>query len=273
MEDLYQYGQEGSNLRKVQLRAIAMLQEVDRICRKHNLRYWIDYGTLLGYKRHEGKFIPWDDDLDVDMSSEDYRKFIEIAAKELDSKYFLQTRQSDPTSEVGRGNLRVRDNNSLFIFNFQDFRKPCHKGIFIDIFEFVEQPRMAYKPWRYIMRRISFAYNFFKYNPQLNFHNIVCYFWYPVQYVLFKGLWHCLPKSSKRLSPTPETYGNGKPYDTDYLYPLQEVEFEGLKVFAPKDIHKRLTDIYGDYMKLPNEKQRRQHVQYAAVNLDDVKCF
>ena len=116
MEDLYQYGQEGSNLRKVQLRAIAMLTEVDRICRKHNLRYWIDYGTLLGYKRHEGKFIPWDDDLDVDMPSEDYRKFIEIAKTELSGDYFLQTRESDPTSEVGRGNLRIRDNNSLFIF-------------------------------------------------------------------------------------------------------------------------------------------------------------
>lgn len=273
MEDLYQYGQEGSNLRKVQLRTVELLSEVDRICRKHNLRYWIDYGTLLGYKRHEGKFIPWDDDLDIDMPSEDYRKFIEIAKTELCKEYFLQTRQSDPTSEVGRGNLRIRDNHSLFIFNFQDFRKPCHKGIFIDIFEFVEQPKMAYKPWRYIMRRVSFAYNFFKYNPQLNFHNIVCYFWYPIQYVLFKGLWLCLPKSNKRISPTPETYGNGKPYDTDYLYPLQEVEFEGLKVFAPKDIHKRLSDIYGDYMQLPNEKQRRQHVQYAAVNLEDVKCF
>jgi len=273
MENLYQLGKEGSNLRTVQLRAIAMLAEVDRICRLHNLRYWIDYGTLLGYKRHNGGFIPWDDDLDIDMPSEDYRKFIEIAKTELDPKYFLQTQESDPTSEVGSGNLRIRDNNSLYVFNFQDFRKPCHKGIFIDIFEFVEQPKMAYKPWRYIMRRCSFAYNFFYYNPQLNFHNIVCYFWYPIQYCIFKAIWKLLPKSKERLSPTPETYGNGKPYDTNYLYPLQEIEFEGLKVFAPKDIHKRLTDIYGDYMKLPNEKQRRQHVQYAATNLDDVKCF
>jgi len=261
------------NLRKVQLRAVEILAEVDRICRKHNLRYWIDYGTLLGYMRHNGGFIPWDDDLDIDMPSEDYRKFIEIAKTELDSKYFLQTQESDPTSEVGSGNLRIRDNNSLYVFNFQDFRKPCHKGIFIDIFEFVEQPKMAYKPWRYIMRRCSFAYNFFYYNPQLNFHNIVCYFWYPIQYCIFKTIWKLLPKNKERLSPTPETYGNGKPYDTNYLYPLQEIEFEGLKVFAPKDIHKRLTDIYGDYMKLPDEKQRRQHVQYAVTNLDDVKCF
>lgn len=273
MEDLYKYGQDGTNLRKVQLRTVEILAEVDRICRKHGLRYWIDYGTLLGYQRHNGRFIPWDDDLDVDMPSADFRKFIEIAKTEMKADYFLQSRESDPTSEVGTGNIRIRDNHSLFIFDFQDFRKPCHKGIFIDIFEFVEQPRMAYKPWRYIMRRCSFAYNFFRYSPQLNFHNIVCYFWYPIQYMLFKTIWKCLPKRKDIISPTPETYGNGKPIDTNDLYPLQEVEFEGLKVFAPKNIEKRLTDLYGDWRQMPSPKQRRQHVQYAAANIDDVKCF
>ena len=82
MEDLYKYGQDGTNLRKVQLRTVEILAEVDRICRKHGLRYWIDYGTLLGYRRHNGRFIPWDDDLDVDMPSADFRKFIEIAKTE-----------------------------------------------------------------------------------------------------------------------------------------------------------------------------------------------
>ncbi len=272
-EDYSEFNGEGTNLRKVQLRQISMLKEIDRICRKHNLLYWIEGGTLLGYQRHHGKYIPWDDDLDIDMPTEDFRKFIEIAKTELDSNYFLQTRESDPTSEVGTGNLRIRDNNSLYIFNFQHFRVPCHKGIFVDIFEMVHQPNMNYKLWRYIMRRCSFAYNFYKYCPQLNFHNIICYFWYPIQYAIFKTIWHCLPKSKQLLGATPETYVEGRPLDVNDLFPLQEVEFEGVKVFAPKDIHKRLTNIFGDYMKLPNEKQRRQHVQYAACDLKDVKCF
>lgn len=262
------------NLRKVQLRAVEMLAEVDRICRKHNLRYWIDYGTLLGYVRHNGRFIPWDDDLDIDMPSEDYHKFIEIAKSELDARYFLQTPETDPTSDVGIGKIHINDNNSLYVFSFQDFRKPCRNGIFIDIFEFVPQPKMNYKVWRYLMRRVSVPYNFFRYNPQLNFHNIVCYFWYPIQYAIFKSIWKLLPKCKDIISPTAEQYGNGHPYDTpSELWPLREVEFEGVRTFVPNDPEARLRKVYGDFMQLPNKKQRRQHVLYATDDPASVECF
>ena len=53
MEDYSQYNGEGTELRKVQLRLVDMLTEIDRICRKHGIRYWIDFGTLLGAVRHK----------------------------------------------------------------------------------------------------------------------------------------------------------------------------------------------------------------------------
>lgn len=75
-------------LRKAQLRMLNILLEIDRICQKNNIEYWLAEGTLLGAVRNKG-FIPWDDDIDICMLREDYNKFIKIAPKELNSEYFF----------------------------------------------------------------------------------------------------------------------------------------------------------------------------------------
>ena len=62
--------------------AIEILLELDRICKKYNISYYIDYGTLIGAKRHGG-FIPWDDDMDISMNREDYNRFAEVVEKEI----------------------------------------------------------------------------------------------------------------------------------------------------------------------------------------------
>ena len=70
------------NIRDAQIIMLNILKEIDKICKKHNLIYFLDGGTLLGAVRHKG-FIPWDDDVDIGMRKEDYRKFLKIAQKEL----------------------------------------------------------------------------------------------------------------------------------------------------------------------------------------------
>ena len=72
------------NLRKVQLIKTNLLQIVDIILKKYNLTYWLEYGTLIGAIRHKG-FIPWDDDIDLCMLKEDYLKLPEILEKELEN--------------------------------------------------------------------------------------------------------------------------------------------------------------------------------------------
>ncbi len=74
MRKAQEYKLSSEELRKLQRIELEMLIEVDRICRKHNIQYSLDGGTLLGAVRHKG-FIPWDDDIDVIMLRKEYAKF------------------------------------------------------------------------------------------------------------------------------------------------------------------------------------------------------
>ncbi|MCI8927312.1 MAG: LicD family protein [Lachnospiraceae bacterium] len=78
---------------------IKILQEIDRICRRHDIKYFAEWGTLLGAVRHKG-FIPWDDDLDVAMLREDFQRFLHYARKELPDIYFLFDISSDEYDQL-----------------------------------------------------------------------------------------------------------------------------------------------------------------------------
>ena len=69
---------------------LEVLAEIDRVCKKHKIKYYAEWGSLLGTIRHQG-FIPWDDDLDIGMLRKDYKKFIEVAEEEFDGKFTLFT--------------------------------------------------------------------------------------------------------------------------------------------------------------------------------------
>ena len=72
---------------------LKMLKEIDRICRKYEIQYMLDAGTLLGAVRHKG-FIPWDDDADVVFTRENYEQFARVVRKELpEGMEFLEPRQ------------------------------------------------------------------------------------------------------------------------------------------------------------------------------------
>jgi lipopolysaccharide cholinephosphotransferase len=262
-EDFSRYNGEGTPLRIAQHIMVDMMSEVDRICRKHNIKYWMICGTLIGAVRHKG-FIPWDDDVDLGMLPSDYDKFIEVADKELSKRFFLQTKGSENvTPGVVKKMCKIRDCNSLCISDYDTFRTPYHQGISIDIFQQVLMPAIPNNFLKFLAKRISRSYGFFYYNPSLNFKNIICYFIYPLSYVFFKGIWLLLSiKKQNAFLSCPETYMYGIPTGYNTIFPLREIEFEGKLFFAPNDPDRDLKDHYGDYISLPPENQRRVHAKY-----------
>ncbi|MBQ9440496.1 MAG: LicD family protein [Paludibacteraceae bacterium] len=258
--------QPSANLRRLQLRMLDILMEIDKVCRRNSIRYWLDFGTLLGAVRHGG-FIPWDDDLDIAVHDEDYDRFLACCAKELPEWLVVQTEITEPESHMGGGLIKIRDRQSLYLHPGERLDGKYSKGAFVDCFRYVKYPDISDKTFKFLSRRISFAYNFLNYNPRLNFKNIVCYFAYPLSLVwhrfVFKLVSAVKGKGTKWFS-TPERYVYGLFTDEKALFPLSEIEFEGHSFPAPANPDQRLRDSFGDYMQIPPPDKRRTHVLYYA---------
>ena len=106
-----------------------LLIELDEVCTRNNLRYFILGGTLLGAVRHKG-FIPWDDDIDVCMPREEYEKLLKLQ-NEFKHPYFLQTPYTDPNFFWSSTKLRNSNTTQIVdMFKYQGF----NQGICITIF-------------------------------------------------------------------------------------------------------------------------------------------
>ena len=107
-----------------------LLSELDRVCRKYNITYFADGGTILGAIRHQG-YIPWDDDIDIALMRSEYTRLCEVAS-EFKTPYFFQTEYSDPGTLRGHAQLR----NSMTTGALTYEAKYCwfNQGIFLDIF-------------------------------------------------------------------------------------------------------------------------------------------
>lgn len=261
------------NLRALQLRMLDILIEIDAICRKNNIRYWIAYGTLLGAVRHKG-FIPWDDDTDILVHEDDYERFQQICKEQLPDWLSLQNDETDPNANMGIGMCKVRDNQSALLQSFDVFNKEYNRGAFVDVYKAVTFPKRSNKVLVYLLKRITFSYCFFRFNPPLNFHNIICYFAYPISYIWHKALLGLYTHFGKPYYCTQMGEGfflQKHMNKLEDIYPLQDIEFEGHTFKAPVHFDTYLRDLYGDYMQIPSPDKRRIHACYFLSNKESVR--
>jgi len=139
------------SVREIQLKIAAQVLDV---CRRHGLRVWADWGTLLGAVR-EGDMIPWDDDIDLMMLREDYEALLRLGETEFRRPFFLQSFHSE--KGYYRGHAQVRYDGTAAILP-ADIGQPFHQGIFVDIFVYDNIPdNLNDAAWRRSLRRARLA--------------------------------------------------------------------------------------------------------------------
>jgi lipopolysaccharide cholinephosphotransferase len=246
-----------SSIQSVQL---AYLLELDRICKKHNIKYFLGGGTLLGAIRHHG-FIPWDDDADIMMLREDYDRFCEIAPAEMPVGMTFQTSDTDKNCFYDFAKFRL--DNTVFATEFAKTHKDMHNGLAFDIFchDKTANSRLGQKlhmgmtiftralvlnKWNNRKAENgskiqSFVTNFFKTVFPLRFS-----MWLEKKTLKFF-------KNKKNAKYLYDGMGrniyNGV-FPIELLDEAIYVDFEGYKLPVPKRYDEYLKFLYGDYMEL-----------------------
>ena len=249
------FNPEGSQLRKQQERMLAMVMELDRICRKHDIPYFLYGGTLLGAVRHNG-FIPWDDDLDVGLLRKDYLRLMKVLPTELPEHIALQTNDTDPNYFFFFAKLR--DRRSLLEEESpydQVFRE---RGVYIDIFPF-DKIRF----WTHLVGEPLQGHTFKIFRTAKNrtwaMRRIRAITWVN-KHITFPVLRFI----SRITCGSTLTYDYGIPfhivYDERDIFPLSTHEFEGVQLSVPGNSHHMLQTQYGDYMQLPDLDHVEGHV-------------
>ncbi|MBR6690024.1 MAG: LicD family protein [Bacilli bacterium] len=251
-------------LRELQKIDLIILKEIDKICKKHNIRYYLGEGTLLGAIRHQG-FIPWDDDIDILMPRKDYEKFLKIAPKSISKNYEIQ--HSTTVDNYWSPFIKVRYLKECFFKQQHIAHLTNHNGPLIDIFPLDNVPQKDSFKQKIQAMTIKLNRGMLSYKLKTRIPKK-----WKGYIVRFLSKFISVKRIHKNLDKTFKKYNNSKnKYIVNlasyYSYKKQTVpkewygkprmvKFENLILPIPKESEKLLTSIYGDYMQLPPEEKR-----------------
>ena len=253
------FNPEGSLLRRQQMRMLEILLEVDKICKRHDIKYWLSSGTLIGAMRHQG-FIPWDDDLDIEMMRSDYLRLMKVLPSELPDWLALQNNDTDPNYFYFYA--KVRDKRSRMLEQNGYDRIWKEQGIYIDIFPMEQHPIWMHKLTE---KTVGHMYKIWRTSTDdtkaikqvRRIFNINNRYFFPFLRAL-------LSPSRLFTFSTLITSGMGIPFHNpryaEEIFPLTTHEFEGYQLPVPGNADAHLRHIFGDYMQLPDLNKLALHV-------------
>lgn len=237
-------------LTKINKVQVDILKEVDRVCRLLNIQYYMVHGSLLGTVL-TGKFMPFDDDIDIAMHRKDYEKFISEAPKNINSKYFIQTNKTDREYPVSF--MKIRDNETTYIVeNIRDLK--INHGIYIDVFpiDYCVAGNVRTKMFnvknKILSLRIGCKITRAHTSVPLKLKQILSCIIYPSwkrAVDLKEKLAKAAPKNDRIRLTGGKPSENGIP--AKWFEDAELFSFEGVDVNVPKMYREYLTKIYGDY--------------------------
>lgn len=262
------------DMSKVHGANLIILKEIDRICRKYNIKYMLDAGTLIGAVRHNG-FIPWDDDADVAFTRPQYDAFMKVVRRELPEGLELLEPGSfrggsafyDFTARIIYKNSRCHEDTPMM-----EFYEGKLNHLWVDLFTIDRLPAGR------INASVTKFLHMAVYGMAMGHRNELDFKKYSLVNRIFVGglaaAGRVLPMkaifSMQRVLALKDRKSKGRlryysNYQPDFLYvtldkdwcdEVEDVDFEDTRLMIPKGWHEVLTLVYGDYMKLPPEEER-----------------
>ena len=233
-----------------------ILDDVAKFCESHNINYFLAYGTLLGAIRHKG-YIPWDDDIDIIMPRPDYDRFMKSFDVESGSTFSTLCEVRDKGYNCCFG--KVHDKRTLYQ---EEYSRDSSFGVFIDVFPFdgYSSPyQMAYCNFLTNLLKVKLNIWFSK---RSLIKNIVTYVGktlllpIPIRTILKMMDRNARKCSFKESDKVCSFFGKQPIFDRKLFEDYTYAAFENKKYRIPKDFDGVLSIEFGEYMKLPPEKDR-----------------